>query len=62
MHKSTYVCPDAFTRMKATVQMVLSRFGAKHIHAFDGDVTGRLGRYSVSWRSTWIGSTPERGR
>ena len=62
MHKSTYVWPDAFTRMEATAQMFSSRFGANHIHAVDGDLAAELGRYSVSWRSTWSASRPERGR
>jgi L-fucose isomerase len=43
MRQSNYVWPHAFTRMDASVETFLSRFGANHIHAVPGDVTGELG-------------------
>jgi L-fucose/D-arabinose isomerase len=43
MRQSTYVWPHAFTRMDAPADVFLSRFGANHIHAVPGDITGELG-------------------
>ena len=43
MRQSNYVWPHAFTRMDASVDTFLSRFGANHIHAVPGDVTAELG-------------------
>jgi len=42
MRQSTYVWPHAFTRMQAPPEVFLSRFGANHIHAVPGDITGEL--------------------
>jgi L-fucose isomerase len=42
MQRSTYVWPHAFTRMDATAETFLSRFGANHIHAVPGDITAEL--------------------
>jgi L-fucose/D-arabinose isomerase len=42
MRQSTYVWPHAFTRMDAPAEVFLSRFGANHIHAVPGDITGEL--------------------
>jgi L-fucose/D-arabinose isomerase len=42
MRQSTYVWPHAFTRMAAPAEVFLSRFGANHIHAVPGDITGEL--------------------
>ncbi|HTV12436.1 MAG TPA: L-fucose/L-arabinose isomerase family protein [Acidimicrobiales bacterium] len=42
MHQSNYVWPHAFTRMDAPADVFLSRFGANHIHAVPGDITGEL--------------------
>ncbi len=42
MRQSTYVWPHAFTRMDASAEVFLSRFGANHIHAVPGDITGEL--------------------
>ena len=43
MRQSNYIWPHAFTRMEASVETFLSRFGANHIHAVPGDITGELG-------------------
>lgn len=42
MRQSTYVWPHAFCRMDAPADVFLSRFGANHIHAVPGDITGAL--------------------
>lgn len=42
MRQSTYVWPHAFCRMDAPAEVFLSRFGANHIHAVYGDITGEL--------------------
>jgi L-fucose isomerase len=42
MRQSTYVWPHAFTRMDAPAEVFLSRFGANHVHAVPGDITGEL--------------------
>jgi L-fucose isomerase len=42
MRQSNYVWPHAFTRMDASADVFLSRFGANHIHAVPGDITGEL--------------------
>lgn len=42
MRQSNYVWPHAFTRMDAPADTFLSRFGANHIHAVPGDITGEL--------------------
>lgn len=42
MRQSNYVWPHAFTRMDAPADVFLSRFGANHIHAVPGDITGEL--------------------
>lgn len=42
MRQSNYVWPHAFTRMDAPTDVFLSRFGANHIHAVPGDITGEL--------------------
>jgi L-fucose isomerase len=42
MRQSTYEWPHAFTRLRADANTFLSRFGANHIHAVPGDVTGEL--------------------
>ena len=42
MRQSKYVWPHAFTRMDAPADTFLSRFGANHIHAVPGDITGEL--------------------
>jgi L-fucose isomerase len=42
MRQSNYVWPHAFTRMDTPAETFLSRFGANHIHAVPGDITGEL--------------------
>lgn len=42
MHQSTYVWPHAFTRLDASADTFLARFGANHIHAVPGDVVAEL--------------------
>jgi L-fucose isomerase len=42
MRASTYVWPHAFTRMEASAERFLGRFGANHIHAVPGDVVPQL--------------------
>ena len=42
MRASTYEWPHAFTRMRCPASAFLSRFGANHIHAVPGDITGEL--------------------
>jgi L-fucose isomerase len=42
MRASTYEWPHAFARLEATVDDMLGRFGANHIHAVPGDVEAEL--------------------
>ncbi len=42
MRASTYVWPHAFTRLDASAEDFLARFGANHIHAVPGDVLEEL--------------------
>lgn len=42
MRASTFVWPHAFTKLEASAEAFLGRFGANHIHAVPGDVTAEL--------------------
>jgi L-fucose isomerase len=42
MRQTTYEWPHAFARFRASADTFLARFGANHIHAVPGDVTGEL--------------------
>ncbi len=42
MRASTYVWPHAFTRIDASAEVFLGRFGANHVHAVPGDVVAEL--------------------
>jgi L-fucose isomerase len=42
MHASSYEWPHAFARLEASVDDMLGRFGANHVHAVPGDVEAEL--------------------